>query len=52
VSIRRSRHGRLAGNAFADYTQFLDVDALDGARIGVWREGTYDPTISPETTRS
>ena len=28
--------------------QFLDADALDGARIGVWREGTYDPAISPE----
>ena len=37
-----------AGHAFADYTQFLDEDALDGARIGVWREGTYDPTISPD----
>ncbi len=30
-----------AGNAFADYTQFLDADALQGARIGVWRAGTY-----------
>ena len=37
-----------AGNAFSDYTQFLDADALDGARIGVWRVGTYDPAISPE----
>jgi amidase len=36
------------GNAFRNYRQFLDDDALDGARIGVWREGTYDPTISPE----
>jgi amidase len=36
------------GNAFRNYRQFLDADALDGARIGVWREGTYDPTISPE----
>jgi amidase len=36
------------GHAFSDYTQFLDVDALQGARIGVWREGTYDPTVSPE----
>ena len=35
-----------AGHAFTDYTQFLDADALDGARIGVWREGTYDPTAS------
>ncbi len=37
-----------AGNAFTDYTAFLDPDALDGARIGVWREGTYDPLVSPE----
>ena len=37
-----------AGHAFTDYTQFLDKHALQGARIGVWREGTYDPTISPE----
>jgi amidase len=36
------------GHAFTDYTQFLDKNALKGARIGVWREGTYDPTISPE----
>jgi amidase len=36
------------GHAFTDYTQFLDADALDGARIGVWREGTYDPAVSPE----
>jgi amidase len=36
------------GHAFTDYTQFLDEGALQGARIGVWREGTYDPTISPE----
>jgi amidase len=37
-----------AGNAFADYTQFLDADALDGARIGVWRAGTFDPAAIPE----
>jgi amidase len=36
------------GNAYTNYTQFLDKHALEGARIGVWREGTYDPTISPE----
>ena len=36
------------GNAFTDYTQFLDPDALDGAVIGFWQEGTYDPAISPE----
>lgn len=37
-----------AGHAFTNYTQFLDADALRGARIGVWREGAYDPTTSPE----
>ena len=36
------------GHAFRDYTKFLDKHALRGARIGVWREGTYDPTVSPE----
>jgi amidase len=36
------------GHTFTDYTTFLDEDALVGARIGVWREGTYDPTVSPE----
>src|SRR4051812_1284962 len=35
-----------AGHAFTDYTQFLDADALDGARIGVWREGTYLPELT------
>ena len=37
-----------AGHAFTDYRQFLDAEALAGARIGVWRSGTYDPAISPE----
>jgi amidase len=37
-----------AGNAFADYTGFLEADALVGARIGIWREGTYDPAVSPD----
>ncbi len=37
-----------AGHAYTDYTQFLDGGSLDGARIGVWRVGTYDPTVSPE----
>ena len=31
--------GRAAGQP-ADYTQFLDPAALEGARIGVWREGS------------
>jgi len=33
------------GHAFTNYTGFLNPDALKGARIGVWREGTYDPTL-------
>jgi amidase len=35
------------GNAFTDYTAFLDETALDGARIGVWRQGTFgvDPDV-------
>jgi len=33
------------GNAFTDYTRFLDDKALRGARIGVWRAGTYDPEL-------
>jgi amidase len=42
-----------AGNAFTDYTQFLDDESLDGARVGVWREGTFvdrdltGPVIEP-----
>jgi amidase len=35
------------GHAFRDYTRFLDKNALRGARIGVWREGTYDPAVQP-----
>jgi amidase len=34
-----------AGHAFTDYTQFLNSHALQGARIGVWRDGTYDPNL-------
>jgi amidase len=34
-----------AGHAFTDYTTFLDDKALKGARIGVWRAGTYDPAL-------
>jgi amidase len=37
-----------AGHAGTDYRRFLDADALEGARIGVWRTGTYDPALSPE----
>ncbi len=35
-----------AGHAFTDYTQFLDDRALRGKRIGVWRAGTYDPSLT------
>jgi amidase len=35
-----------AGHAFTDYTQFLDDEALQGARIGVWRAGTFDPDLT------
>ena len=35
-----------AGNAFTDYTKFLDDKALQGARIGVWRAGTFDPSLT------
>jgi amidase len=34
-----------AGNALTDYTRFLDDEALDGARIGVWRAGTYNQEL-------
>ena len=37
-----------AGHAYHGYRQFLDADALRGARIGVWRDGTFDPAVSPE----
>ena len=39
-----------AGQAFTNYTQFLDSNALRGKRIGVWRDGVYDPTKAPEVT--
>jgi len=35
-----------AGHAFTDYTQFLNDHALQGKRIGVWRAGTYDPSLT------
>jgi len=31
-----------AGNAYTDYTPFLDAGALRGARIGVWREFSFE----------
>ena len=36
-----------AGKALSDYTRFLDKNALRGARIGVWREGTVFPPGTP-----
>jgi amidase len=33
------------GHARTDYSLFLSTHALEGKRIGVWREGTYDPTL-------
>ena len=33
--------------AASDYTAFLDPDALDGAVIGLWREGTYEFDDTP-----
>ena len=32
-------------HAFTDYTRFLDDEALEGARIGVWRAGTYNQPL-------
>jgi amidase len=34
-----------AGHAFTNYTQFLDDEALKGARIGVWEKGTFDKKL-------
>ena len=36
------------GHAFSDYTPFLDPDALEGARIGVWH--SYDPAVADAAT--
>ena len=40
-----------AGNAFPDYTRFLDDESLEGARIGVWRFGPV-PTYNEEVVGS
>jgi amidase len=37
------------GQSSTNYTQFLDPDALDGARIGVPREGYWDSLSEEET---
>ena len=39
-----------SGHAHTDYTVYLDANALQGARIGVWRDGVYDPNAVPEVT--
>jgi amidase len=36
-----------AGHVSSDYTQYLHASALQGARIGVWRQGNFG--ASPET---
>jgi amidase len=36
------------GHAPASFLGALDSKALAGARIGVWRQGAYDPSASPE----
>ena len=52
IDAADSATGGQAGNAFTDYTQFLDDTALAGARIGIWSEGTVfaedpnDPRIA------
>jgi amidase len=40
------------GHAHTDYTPYLDAGALNGARIGVWRDGVYDATLDPSVTGS
>jgi amidase len=45
VDPRDAATAAQAGHAFTNYTRFLDGKALKGARIGVWRAGTYDPAL-------
>jgi amidase len=47
VDPRDAATSTSAGNFHTDYTQFLDPDGLDGARIGVLRAGVTG--YSPET---
>jgi len=39
--------GAQVGHAFTSYRQFLDDESLEGARIGIWRAGTYQPVVAP-----
>jgi amidase len=45
IDQQDSATGGQVGKAYTDYTQFLDTNALQGKRIGVWRAGTYDPAL-------
>src|SRR3954469_3048037 len=45
IDLRDPATAAQAGNASTNYTAFLNANALNGARIGVWRAGTYDPTL-------
>ena len=45
VDPRDAATAAQGGHAFTNYTRFLDDKALEGARIGVWRAGTYDPAL-------
>jgi amidase len=45
VDPKDSATAAQVGHAFTDYTKFLDKHALRGARIGVWRDGTFTPEV-------
>ncbi len=45
VDPRDAATAAQVGHASTDYTRFLNDKALKGARIGVWRAGTYDPAL-------
>jgi amidase len=45
VDPRDAATAAQTGHAFTNYRRFLDDKALNGARIGVWRAGTYDPAL-------
>jgi amidase len=45
VDPRDAATAAQVGHASTDYTRFLNDKALKGARIGVWRAGTYDSAL-------
>jgi amidase len=45
VDPRDAATAAQVGHASTDYTRFLNDEALKGARIGVWRAGTYDSAL-------